>query len=383
MRRQLFLLAALVAGAAPLAGQGVCPGFNVVVNTPEDQLMLAVNGADTPQEQAAALDKFIQEHADSKFIPCAYEYEVMTNVKLNNFDKAIEYGEKDLANNYKSVNLLVNLAKAYVGAGRATDAAFQAIDLGAEQIRAELAAAPRPANVSDEEWKKSQAESVKDDRDYLVYAFFTLLQRVDDAAKRLQYLDAFAKAYPEMAGSPQLNFQYLVAYERANNPAKASEYGEKAIAADPNDIDALNLVAYNYALRLRSNYDKAASYAQKVLALVPSSKKPEGMTDAQFKTLQNNQLGMAHLTLGYVNLVKAGKTHRVASAIQEFKTAAGLLGANPELLGQDLYFLGYAYEDSYPANHRAAADALARASSVASSMQGAARELLAKVKKAE
>src|SRR6516165_11320186 len=135
----------------PSAAQTPCVGFSVVTNTPEDQLMLAVNGADKPEEQIAALEKFSQEHPDSKFMPCVNEYLTLTNVKLNNFDKAVEYGEKDLAANYLDLNLAINLLKAYMGTGKPSDATFDVIAKGADLIKKETTPA-KPGNVSDADW---------------------------------------------------------------------------------------------------------------------------------------------------------------------------------------------------------------------------------------
>ncbi len=369
--------------ALPLAAQTPCVSFSVVANTPEDQLMLAVNGADKTEEQVAVLEKFLQEHADSKFIPCVYEYLTSTNVRLNNFDKAIEYGEKDLAANYLDLNLALNILKAYVGAGKPNDGAFDIIAKGPDLIKKEMTPS-KPTNVSDADWQKMQEEAAataKDDRAYLEYAFFQLVPRVPDANKRVQYLDAFMQAYPDTTNTAQVNFQYFVAYTMLNNPAKADPYGEKAAAADPPSLLALNLVADSYATR-QINLDKAATYAKKALDLATATKKPEGESDEQFKAEQNSALGMAHLTLGYVAFQRAAKTKKVAPAIQDLNAAVDLLQANPELQGKALYLLGNAYEFEYPPNHRLAIDALTRASAVQSAFAAPSRDLLAKVKKA-
>jgi tetratricopeptide (TPR) repeat protein len=386
MRKSLpgCLLAISVAWALPLVAQTPCPSFSVVVNTPEDELTMALNGAEKPDDQIAALDKFVQAHPDSKFMPCVNEYYTSTYVKMNNFDKAIEYGEKDVAANYMDLNLAVNLLKAYVNAGKPTDAAFDLIAKAPDLIKTETAAGAKPAKATDEEWKKMQeenAEAAKQDRAFMEYAFFQLLPRVTDGKKRVQYLDSFTKSYPDSPNTGQLNFQYFMAYEMAGDVVKADDYGEKAIAADPNNIEALNLVAYDYANR-RTDLDKASGYAKKVLTLVPSMKKPDGASDDQFKNQQNNWLGMAHLTLGYIDFQKAGKTRKVGTAIQELKTAGQLLGSNPALQGAALFYLGSAYEYQYPPSHRLAADALTRASSVESPWQAQARDLLAKVRAA-
>ena len=385
MRKPLYAVAliGIFSLALPVAAQQPCTGFSVVVNTPEDQLMLAVNGAENPQEQVAALNKFAQVHPDSKFMPCVNEYYTAAYLKLNNYDKAIEYGEKDLAANYQDLNLILNLTKAYVASSKVSDPAFDIILKAPEQIKAE-SNSPKPPNVSDAEWQKAQqelAQQTKDNRAYLEYAFFQLLPRVADASKRLRFLDGFMKSYPDTTNVGQVNLQYFIAYKMANNPAKADEYGEKAIALDPTNVAALNLVADEYATR-RTNLDQAAAYAKKVTELAPAMKKPEGMSEDQFKIDRDNQLGLAHITLGYVEFQRASKTRKVASAIQHFKTAVDLLNGNSELQARALYFMGSAYEFEYPPNHRGAFEALTRASSLQSSWQGQARDLLAKVKRA-
>lgn len=383
--RKLFS-AAVLAGwllyASPLAAQLQC---SVVVNTPEDELMLAVNGAtDNPQDQVTALDKYAQAHADSKFMPCVNNSYTTAYVKLNNFDKAIEYGEKNITANQLDVNQMLNLMKAYVASGKVTDLTFDVINKSAGEIAVE-SNPTRPSNMSDADFakvKEDAAATAKDQRAYAEYAFFQLLPRVADPNKRVQALDAFMQAYPDTPNVAQVNFQYFVAYKEANNPAKAGEYGEKAIAADPTNVATLNLVADDYSSR-QTNLDKAADYAKKVLELAPAMKKPEGMSDADFKTNQNSQLGLAHITLGYVLFQKGAASHKVAPAIQEFKSAIDLLDINPSLQARALFNMGYAYEVLAPANHKAADDALSRSAAIASPWQAQAKDLLAKVRKAE
>lgn len=383
MRNRTMALAvvAFCWGSVPLLGQQPCPKLSVVVNGPEDQLLLAVNGAtDSPQDQIAALDKYAAEHADSPAITCVNEYYTAIYVKQNQFDKAITYGEKDLAANYQDVNLFINLMKAYVGAGQATDNAFSVINKAPDEIKAESTPA-RPSGTSDADYQKLQADAAdtaKQYSGYMEYAFFQLLPRVTDANKRVQYLDAFAKAYPDSPNTGQLYFQYLLAYSALNNPAKANEYGEKAIAADPNNPTTLTMVADDYASR-RVNLDKAEANARKVLDLVPNMKKPDGVSDADFHTQQNLLLASAHFTLGSINQQRGAATHKMAGAIKEFKTAADLAKGNPGLEGRALYYLGYAYEAQAPADHHGARAALTEAAQLQSPWQGEAQKLLAKI----
>jgi len=246
----------------------------------------------------------------------------------------------------------------------------------------------RPPNVSDADWQKTlddNAAQAKDELAYVVYADLQLIPRVADPNKRIEQLDQFVKTFPDDAAknAGQVNFDYFTAYRMANKPDKAIEYGEKTIAADPNNLDAYNFLAYAYAIG-RTNPDKAVDYAKKSIDLAQQLKKPDSLTDVQFKQAQNNELGMAHLSLGYVDFTKAAssRSKKLGPAIDELKTAADLLDANPELQGQALYYLGYAYESGYPANHRGAIEALSKAAGLQSSWKSQADELLGKVKKA-
>jgi tetratricopeptide (TPR) repeat protein len=381
------LLAAVLGGAllvaAPLPAQQVCPRLPYLVNTPEDQLMLAYNGADNPQEQISALDKFAQAHADSKFMPCVYELYTIAYLKQNDYAKVIEQGEKGLSDERPDVMLLLNLAKAYVASGTATDTAFGAIFKAPASIQAESTPA-RPPNVSDDDWKKAvdeAAQQAKEWRAYMEYAFFQMLQHEPDGKKRVQLLDSFVQAYPDSPNAGQIAFNYYLAYKMSNDAAKAEEYGEKAIAAEPENVSVLNMVADDYATG-QTKLDQAEEYAKKALELAGAMKRPEGLTDEQFKAQQDTQLGLAHLTLGYVSFQRGSKTRKVAPAIDEFKTATDLLSSNPALQGRALFYEGYAYEVIYPPHHQSAFEALTRAAELAGPWQGQAEELLAKVKKA-
>jgi tetratricopeptide (TPR) repeat protein len=211
-----LVLLGLLVFAGVLQAQQVCPGLPYIANTPEDELMQAVNGAEKPEEQIAALDKYVQAHADSKFMPCVDEYYTMTYLKLANYDKVVEYAEKGLASNYKDVMLVLNLLKGYVGSGKVTDSAFEVIFQAPELIAAE-SKPTRPTGVSQADWQKTledNAAQAKDELAYVVYAFLQLVPRMSDPNKEIEQLDRFAKAFPEDAAKnvAQIDFDYFMAW---------------------------------------------------------------------------------------------------------------------------------------------------------------------------
>ena len=382
-----FFLIALSLALSAWAQQP-CPGFTVAVNTDEDRLMLALNGADKPEDQLTALNNFSKEHPDSKFMNCANEYYATVELKLKDYDKSIEYGEKNLAANYLDLNLYLTLMRAYAGSAKVDDTIFGIINKVPDQVKTEIGTPARPAKTTDEEWAKMQkddAELAKDSHDYAVWAFFQVLPRVTDRAKQVTYLESFLKVYPEVEKdqAAQVNLIYFQAYQTQGDLAKTTEYGDKVLAADPNNVVVLNTMGLIYAFYVQpANTEKAVGYAQKALTAAQGLKKPEGVDDAAFKQQQDTQLGMAHLTLGDAALVRAQKSGKLVPAIDELKTATTLLDANPALEGQALYYLAFAYELGYPANHPAAAAALNKAVALPGPFQAQAKALLAKVRAA-
>jgi tetratricopeptide (TPR) repeat protein len=179
----------------------------------------------------------------------------------------------------------------------------------------------------------------------------------------------------------QVNTAYFQAYQMQGKLDKMVEYGEKVIAADPNNVVVGNTMGMVYAFYLPNpSPEKAATYAQKALAGAQALKKPEGVDDATFKKEQDTQLGIAHMTLGYASLMKAQKTTKFAPITDEIKTASDLLEGNPALQGQALYYLAFAYERQSPANHHAALDALNKGVTLPGPYQSQSQALLAKVK---
>ena len=193
-RFSVFLLVAVGMVTLPLWAQQPCRSFSVAVGTDEDQLMLAINGADNPQDQLAALDKFAAAHADSKFMPCVNEYYSTINLKVKDFDKSIEYGEKDLAANYQDLNLLLTLLRAYASSTKVSDTVFDVVNKVPDEAKAETGTPSRPEKATDADWDKIQKENqelAKDSHDLAVWAFFQVLPRVTDPAKQVQALDGF------------------------------------------------------------------------------------------------------------------------------------------------------------------------------------------------
>jgi len=124
-------------------------------------------------------------------------------------------------------------------------------------------------------------------------------------AKATLLLD-FIKTYPQSKVLGDVYIQLLEIYRQKNDTAKVVEYGEKAIALDPENITALLAVSRNYSIE-KKNLDKAVSYAQRAVDTVAKRKTqpaPPTMSDADWKAWLENNDQAARSMLAYARSVR-------------------------------------------------------------------------------
>ena len=105
-------------------------------------------------------------------------------------------------------------------------------------------------------------------------------------AKLVLVLD-YEKQYPTVSPRVLANI-FLMAmdiYSERDDKAKIAEYGDKAVAKDPENVSALLRVSRNYASE-QTNLDKAVEYAEKAKKIIEAMRTqpvPVGTTETQYK----------------------------------------------------------------------------------------------------
>lgn len=378
MRRFLLLvfIGLVTVCVRPLAAQQPCPAFpGVPIGSPEDYLIQYIFEAEDPQERIEILDEYAEENPESNFLPCVQEYYTLYYLQLQDNDNVIEHGEKAAELGKAGFLLYLNLTKAYVGKGGPAERATEVTLISAEQLNKLWNEPPES-----EEEQAALRENLTDSRSYLEYAFFQMVPRIQDADQRIQFLDQFPERFPESKLQGQLNLQYFAAYKMSNNEPKVIEHGEKAVAASPDDVVTLNLVAEDYANRGK-NLEKATEYAEKVLELAPAMERPANIPEESWEGVKSAQLGMAHESLGYIKFREGLPRKRFASAVAEFKTAIELLAKDPFRQTRAKFRLGYTYA-AMPATSglKQALSVLQEVAATSSPWQASAQDVLNKVK---
>jgi tetratricopeptide (TPR) repeat protein len=171
----------------------------------------------------------------------------------------------------------------------------------------------------------------------------------------IQQGEAFLSSYPASAYRELVYSRLAQAYVVKQNFNEMEEDGEKALALNPNDADALALLGW----AIPHNYDpanpnatarlqKAEDYSRRALQILSTLPNPPSMSAEQFAQLRNDRLSQAHGGLGLVYF----RRDQFAQAVPEFQQAVQL-ASSPDPI--DFFVLGESLQQVQKYDEAAAA----------------------------
>ena len=181
-------------------------------------------------------------------------------------------------------------------------------------------------------------------------------------------IERFTPAFPNSRFDESVASYAMMSLSELKDMSRMVSYGEKALAANPNSLPTLLLLAGAYVDDPKpGSVGKAAAYAQKAVA-VAKADAPDADRSRKLSA------GVAHSTLGYAYM----KEDKTAAAIPELKSASVLLkGLDDQQYAVALYRLGYAYAKLSRVSE--ARDALVEAAKIPGPVQPLSQDLLSKV----
>ena len=346
--------------------------ISIPAGTPEDRDLQAIsNQQDAAKKLAMYLD-FVQKYSSNPAAVAYGNWQISQAYQTSgDLNKAIDYGDKALAGAPRNLDILVSQASVAQQA-KNNQKLIDYASRGGEVCRS-IGKQPKPDGMTDDDFRRQVAEersAAKNSCDFLESAGLNVIASETDAKSRMAYIEKYSAAFPDSKFQDQVsNYAlYTLGPGQLNDQARLIAYGEKTLAANPNALPALLLMAGAYVDDSKAgSVGKAVTYSQKAIAV---AKAEEADADKSRKL----SAGMAHSVLGYAYI----KQDKTAAAIPELRAAAGLLkGLDEQQYSIALYRLGFAYAKLSRVNE--AREVLAEAVKISGPVQGMSQELLAKV----
>ena len=203
----------------------------------------------------------------------------------------------------------------------------------AETSRAARQVIKASAGQADGAARLEYAKQVETYADYAIYA--TALQ-VKDRNETISLFEALQQQSPASKYVKELSGPYTAALVQSGQSAKAVQFAEKAIANDGSNEDLLALLA-DTALN-RKQFDRAASYGSRLVSVMDSHPKPEGVPADYWEQKRASLVGRGNWIAG----IAYASENRYPQADKHLRAALPLVKGQDQLMAGALFFLGVA-----------------------------------------
>jgi tetratricopeptide (TPR) repeat protein len=342
----------------------------IPAGTPEDQALTAISNEQDPQKRLAMYQDFLQKFSANPAAAAYGNWQISQSYQTaGDLQRALEYGDKALAGSPRNLDILVS--QAAITQQMKDNARLMDYSTRGGELYSSIAKQTKPGGISDQEFAQridDEKGAAKSSYEFLEAAAFNAIADEPDAKKRMGYIERFTPAFPDSRFQEQIASYAMMSLSELKDTTRLISYAEKTLAADPNNLPALLLLAGTYADDPKpGSVTKAIAYAQKA---IESAKADAPDADRSRKV----SAGAAHSTLGYAYM----KQDKTAAAIPELKSALALLkGQDDQQYAIAMYRLGFAYAKLNRVSE--AREVLQEAVKISGPVQQPAQDLLAKV----
>jgi tetratricopeptide (TPR) repeat protein len=324
-----FLFALLLAGGLLAQRHKV----NINTETPEGQALQAIGQETDDAKRLAMFEKFTQDYGKSENLAWVYAQMQPLYVKANQPDKAVEIGDKLIA--LDPGDLETSLATLKASEAKKDPDLVKKWSNSTGQIAQKEITAQMPKDEDEEEWKK-HIDYAKQVNTYSEYALYAMAIQTTDARKKVDLIETLQARNPQSQYMGQMLPLEFQAYRQIGDNDKASALAEKILATDPTNQDMLLVVADN-SLQKGKNPEKVIAYSNKLIEIMNSKQKPDGVSDADWEARKKTVTGLGHYMIGkqYFNDKKYGP------ADKELRLALPLVESNVGLKAETLFMLGF------------------------------------------
>ena len=194
----------------------------------------------------------------------------------------------------------------------------------AKDAKAE-AAKTQPTDAAADQWKK-RMEFARDVQTFAEYSLSTTAVTAPPA-KTVELVDALIEINPKSTYLNECAYSYLQAL--AKEGKKPADGAQKILNGAPNNEDAL------YTLATSS---MNGTYATRLVNVMKSKAKPEGMADADWERRKSLYLGQGYYVAGAAACTKSTWT----DCDKNLRAALPYVGKEPSVAGPTYFYLGLA-----------------------------------------
>src|ERR1051326_5762984 len=326
---RILLLALLLAAGALAQRHKV----NINTETPEGQALQAIGQESDEAKKLAMLEKFTQDYAKSENLAWVYTQMLPLYTKAGQPDKAIEIGDKVIALDPEDLETSLATLKA-AEAKKDPDQVKKWSDVTGP-VAQKVIAAPQPKDEDEDEWKK-RVDFAKQVNTYSEYSLYAMALQTTDPRKKIALIEDLQQRNPQSQYLGQVQLVLFQAYRQAGDNDKAVALGEKILATDQSNEDMLLIVADSY-LQKGKDPAKVVAYSTKIIDVMNTKAKPEGVSDADWENRKKTITGLGHFMIGKLNF----NDKKYGPADKELRVALPLVEGNTDLKAETLFLLGF------------------------------------------
>ncbi len=370
-----LLLTLTLVFAFSLPAKAQIDRITISAGTDEDKALTAITSEQDPQKKLAMYQDFVQKFSANPAAVAYGNWQIAQAYQATgDLQKALDFGDKALAGSPHNLDILVSQANIAQQAKNNSKLMDYAATGG--QVCHSIGKQPKPDGMSDADFAQEVNEektTAQSSCDFMETCGFSAIQTENDPKSRMADIEKFSAAFPDSKFQDQVSnyAMYTLGPGQLNDQARLLSFGEKILAANPNSLTALLLLAGFYGDDSKpGSAAKAISYAQKAIEVAKAD-----APDAD--KARKVSAGAAHNTIGWAYL----KQEKTTSAIAELKTASALLkGQDDQQYARALYGLGFAYGKLNKLTE--AREVLTEAVKIPGPLQSMSQELLTKVNSA-
>ncbi|HUO33052.1 MAG TPA: hypothetical protein VMU80_27810 [Bryobacteraceae bacterium] len=330
MKSTVALFSALLMAAPALAQCHKLAEVNTA--TPEGQLLQQAGQEADNSKKLVLLEQFTNQYPHHEALGWVYEQMLAGYVKAGDADKALAAGDKLAAMPQPCVEDSQQTLKA-AELKKDPDLVLKWSAATAE-LAQQVMASPQPKDADDVENWKARVDYARQVNTYTEYSLYAMALQTTDAAKQVALLEALQKRNPKSEYYAKGIDTLFLAYQRSGAPDKAVALAQQVAQSGQASEDML-LVLTDDASK-KKDAEKVHDYSAKVVTLMNSKTKPDGVTDSDWTKRKNTVLGVAY-SLDGKQYFADGK---LAPANDDLRKALPLVEENAALKTEVLFYLG-------------------------------------------